>query len=335
VSCVKHDGSGMQKVSHAIFQVEDDAGQRIDRWLADRMPERSRSEIQRWIRQGLVRIEGRPVKPGQRIEPGQQITVEIPPSPVETTLAPEAIALNIVYEDNDLLVIDKPAGMVVHPSPGHASGTLVHAVLHHCPQIEGVGGEQRPGIVHRLDKDTSGLIVVAKHDYAHRFLQAQFKDRTVYKQYLALVEGRLIPSRGRINAPIGRHPTHHTRQVVLPPDVLFGTSAGREAVTDYEVLAVYAAPLQGAGNAVATFSLVRAEPHTGRTHQIRVHFAWLQHPVVGDILYGFKRQRLLLERHFLHAHKLRLHLPRDGELHEFTSPLPPDLQAVLDQLQKL
>jgi len=317
------------------FQVEDDAGQRIDRWLADRMPERSRSEIQRWIRQGLVRIEGWPVKAGQRVESGQQITVEIPPSPVETTLAPEAISLNIVYEDDDLLIIDKPAGMAVHPSPGHASGTLVHAVLHHCPQIEGVGGEQRPGIVHRLDKDTSGLIVVAKHDYAHRFLQAQFKDRTVYKQYLALVEGRLTPSRGRINAPIGRHPTHHTRQVVLPPDALSGTSAGREAITDYEVLAVYAAPLQGAGNAIATFSLVRAEPHTGRTHQIRVHFAWLQHPVVGDVLYGFKRQRLLLKRHFLHAHKLRLRLPGDGKVHEFTSPLPPDLQAVLDQLQKL
>lgn len=314
-----------------MFQVEDGVGQRIDRWLADRMPERSRSEIQRWIRQGLVCIGGQPVKAGQRVEPGQQITVAAPPPPVETTLTPEAIALNIVYEDDDLLVIDKPAGMVVHPSPGHAGGTLVHAVLHHCPQIEGVGGEQRPGIVHRLDKETSGLIVVAKHDSAHRFLQAQFKERTVYKQYLALVEGRLTPSRGRIDAPIGRHPTHHTRQVVLPP----GASGGRKAITDYEVLALYAAPLQGAGNAVATFSLVRAEPHTGRTHQIRVHFAWLQHPIVGDVLYGFKRQRLLLHRHFLHAHRLRLRLPGDGEVHEFTSPLPPDLQAVLDQLQKV
>ncbi len=324
-----------ESVAPWIFQVESDAGQRLDRWLADRLPERSRSEIQRWIRQGLVRVDGQTVKAGQRVEPGQQIVVEAPPPPAESALEPEAISLAIVYEDDDLLVIDKPAGMVVHPSPGYGSGTLVHAVLHHCPQIEGVGGEQRPGIVHRLDKETSGLIVVAKHDYAHRYLQAQFKERTVYKQYLALVEGRLTPTRGRIDAPIGRHPTHHTRQVVLPPDALSGVSSGREAVTDYEVLAVYAAPLQGAGNAVATFSLVRAEPHTGRTHQIRVHFAWLQHPVVGDVLYGFKRQRLVLNRHFLHAHKLRLRLPGDGEVHEFTSPLPPDLQAVLDRLQKL
>ncbi len=325
----------MQQPAPLAFRIEsDDAAQRIDRWLADRLPDRSRTEVQRWIRDGLVQVDGQKARAGQRTEVGQVITVTPPPPPAPSSLDPEAIALAIVYEDDDLLVIDKPAGMVVHPSPGHDSGTLVHAVLHHCPQLEGVDGEQRPGIVHRLDKETSGLIVVAKHDRALRYLQDQFKARTVYKQYLALVEGRMTPPRGRINAPIGRHPTQHTRQVVLPPDAITGESAGREAITDYEVLAVYAAPMRGAGNAIATFSLVSAELHTGRTHQIRVHFAWRQHPVVGDEIYGFKRQRLALSRHFLHAHKLRIRLPCDGEEHEFVAPLPAPLQAVLDQLEQ-
>jgi 23S rRNA pseudouridine1911/1915/1917 synthase len=166
-----------------------------------------------------------------------------------------------------------------------------------------------------------------------RYLQAQFKSRTVYKQYLALIEGRMTPPRGRINAPIGRNPNDHRRQMILPPDALTGESAGREAITDYEVLAIYAAPMRGAGNAVATFSLVSAELHTGRTHQIRVHFAWRQHPVVGDTLYGFKRQRIALDRHFLHAHRLRLRLPGDEEEHDFVAPLPAELQTVLDQLE--
>lgn len=323
----------MEQPTPLVFRVEaGDAAQRLDRWLADHLPDRSRTEVQRWIREGLVQIDGQKARAGQRTEVGQVITVT-PPLPTPSPLAPEAIALAIVYEDDDLLVIDKPAGMVVHPSPGHESGTLVHAVLHHCPQLEGVGGEQRPGIVHRLDKETSGLIIVAKHDRALRYLQDQFKARTVYKQYLALVEGRMTPARGRINAPIGRHPIHHTRQVVLPPDAVTGESAGRDAVTDYEVLAVYAAPVRGTGNAVATFSLVSAELHTGRTHQIRVHFAWRQHPVVGDEIYGFKRQRIALNRHFLHAHKLRIRLPCDGEEHEFVASLPAELQAVLDQLE--
>ncbi|HHY58125.1 MAG TPA: RluA family pseudouridine synthase [Chloroflexi bacterium] len=316
------------------FLVEADvAGQRLDRWLADRLPDRSRTEVQRWIHDGLVRIDGANVRAGQRTEAGQTITVTLPPPAAPATLDPEAIDLAIIYEDDDLLVIDKPAGMVVHPSPGHERGTLVHAVLHHCPQLAGVGGEQRPGIVHRQDKETSGLIVVAKHDQALRYLQAQFKARTVYKQYLALVEGRMTPPRGRINAPIGRNPADHKRQMILPPDAVTGESAGREAVTDYEVLAVYATPLRGAGNALATFSLVSAELHTGRTHQIRVHFAWRQHPVVGDTLYGFKRQRIALDRHFLHAHRLRLRLPGDGEEHEFVAELPAELQAVLEQLE--
>jgi signal peptidase II len=220
----------VQESAPLSFQVEAaDAGQRLDRWLADRLLERSRTEVQRWIHEGQVQIDGANVRAGQRTEAGQTITVTLPPPPAPSTLDPEAIDLAIIYEDDDLLVIDKPAGMVVHPSPGHESGTLVHAVLHHCPQLAGVGGEQRPGIVHRLDKETSGLIVVAKHDQALRYLQAQFKARTVYKQYLALVEGRMTPPRGRINAPIGRNPSDHKRQMILPPDAVTGESAGREA----------------------------------------------------------------------------------------------------------
>lgn len=326
----------VQESAPLIFQVEAaNAGQRLDRWLTDRLPDRSRTEVQRWIHEGLVRIDDAKVRAGQRTEAGQSIAVTLPSPPAPATLDPEAIDLAIIYEDADLLVINKPAGMVVHPSPGHESGTLVHAVLHHCPQLAGVGGEQRPGIVHRLDKETSGLIVVAKHDQALRYLQAQFKARTVYKQYLALVEGRMTPACGRINAPIGRNPSDHKRQRILPPDAVTGESTGREAVTDYEVLAVYAAPIRSAGNAAATFSLVSAELHTGRTHQIRVHFAWRQHPVVGDTLYGFKRQRIALDRHFLHAHRLRLRLPGDGEEHEFVAELPAELQAVLGRLERI
>ena len=308
-------------------------GQRLDRWLAEQLPDRSRSEIQRWIKEGLVAVDGQIARASARLEQGQQIELAIPEIAPPADLAPEALPLTIVYEDDDLLVVDKPAGMVVHPAPGHSGGTLVNAVLHHCPQIEGVGGERRPGIVHRLDKETSGLIVVAKNDHAHRFLQAQFKDRTVYKEYLALVEGRLTPARGRITAPIGRHPDDRKRQAVLPVDPQTGVSAGRDAITDYNVLGVYAAPGTSSGAPATTFSLVSAELHTGRTHQIRVHFAWYKHPVVGDTVYGLRKQRLKLDRHFLHAHRLRLRLPATGEAREFVAPLPAELQTILDQLE--
>ena len=205
---------------------EAEHGQRIDRALAAALPERSRSEVQRWIKEGRVRVGGELAKASLKLSAGDTVQVDLPdaPQPVDD-LAPENLALNIVYEDADLLVIDKPAGMVVHPAPGHSGGTLVNAVLHHCPDIAGVGGERRPGIVHRLDKDTSGLIVVAKHDQALRHLQAQFKARTVFKEYLALLEGKLQPPQGRISAPIGRHPTDRKRMAVLPPTT---TPAGAE-----------------------------------------------------------------------------------------------------------
>ncbi len=302
------------------------AGERLDRWLATQLPAHSRSEIQRWIDEAQVHVDGKAGKSGRKLESGQQIAVVIPPS-VETTLEAEAIPLHIVYEDNDLLVIDKAAGMVVHPAPGHSGGTLVNAILHHVPTLEGIGGEKRPGIVHRLDKETSGLIVVAKHDRAHRQLQRQFAARTVHKAYVALLEGEISPARGRIDVPIGRHPTARKRQAVLPPDPFTGETKGRSAITVYETLGLYHTQLSsGMGN----FSLVKAVIHTGRTHQIRVHFAWMKHPVVGDTLYGYRRQRLPVERQFLHAQELRFRMPSTGEERTFVSPLSADLQAVLD-----
>lgn len=291
-------------------------GQRLDKWLAERLPDHSRTEIQRWIREGLVRVNGRASKPGYKLEPGDVVEVDVPaPVPYEE-VKPEPIPLNILYEDDDLLVIDKPAGMVVHPAPGHTSGTLVNAILYHCPDLRGVGGVERPGIVHRLDKDTSGLILVAKHDRAHRELQRQFKEREIEKAYLALVEGHLQPKEGRIEAPIGRDKRHRKRMAVIRD--------GREAVTEYRVIAYY-----------DDYTLVEVYPLTGRTHQIRVHFAFIGHPLVGDTVYGRRKQRLKpwLKRQFLHAHRLRFRLPRTGEWVEFTSPLPEDLQAVLDKLQ--
>ena len=290
-------------------------GERLDRWLAQRLPDRSRTEIQRWIREGLVRVNGRASKPGYKLEPGDVIEVDIPRVRPYEEVRPEPIPLTILYEDEDLIVVDKPAGMVVHPGAGVTSGTLVNAILYHCPDLEGVGGVERPGIVHRLDKDTSGLILVAKNDRAHRELQRQFREREVSKAYLALVEGHLQPKVGRIEAPIGRDRRHRKRMAVV--------RGGREAITEYTVLAYY-----------GDFTLVEARPLTGRTHQIRVHFAFIGHPLAGDTVYGRRKQRLKpwLTRHFLHAHRIRFRLPRTGEWVEFTSPLPEDLQAVLDRL---
>jgi 23S rRNA pseudouridine1911/1915/1917 synthase len=308
------------------------AGQRLDRGLADVLPDRSRSEIQRWIKEGRVTIGGLPAKASVKLAGGDVVAVDLPLAPAPTALTAEDVPLAIIYEDGDLLVIDKPAGMVVHPAPGHGAGTLINAVLHHSPELPGVGGERRPGIVHRLDKDTSGLIVVAKNDAALRNLQAQFKARTVYKEYLALLEGTLQPPQGRISAPIGRHPTERKRMAVLGPDAA-GGRAGREAVTSYRVLNLLSGPVYGRGTSIATFSLVSAVLHTGRTHQIRVHFAWMKHPVVGDTVYGFHTARLPLNRQFLHAHRLHLRLPTSGEEREFVAPLPRELQEVLTGLQ--
>lgn len=318
-----------------LFPAGADAAQRrLDRWLVDHYPDRSRSEIQRWIDEGAVRVNGAQAKASHRMEPGDLVEVHTPRAPQPSTLEPEPIPLAIIYEDADLLVVNKPAGMVVHPAPGHAQHTLVHAVLHHCPDLAGIGGELRPGIVHRLDKETSGLMVVAKHDRSLRNLQAQFKARTVVKEYLALVEGRLKPAQGRISAPIGRHPTDRKRQAVAANRPDGSAPPARDAVTDFATLAVYAPRLPGQGEG-ATYSLVKAQPRTGRTHQIRVHLAWLHHPILGDSLYGPRRPRLAPPRLFLHAQRLGFALPSTGGRVDFAAPLPPDLQGFLEWLAAL
>ncbi len=288
------------------------AGERLDRWLASQLPHHSRSEIQRWIGDGLVTVGERIQKASYRVAAGDVVSVSVPP-PADYQVEPEPIPLQILYEDADLLVIDKPAGMVVHPAAGNWRGTLVNAVLHHCPDLEGVGGVHRPGVVHRLDKDTSGLILVAKNDRAHRALQAQFKRRDVHKTYLALVHGAVSPPEGEIQAPIGRDPRHRKRMAVLP--------GGRPAVTRYSTSGYY-----------GRHTLLACYPLTGRTHQVRVHLAHIGHPIVGDAVYGRRRPSVPCPRQFLHAQRIRFRLPATGEEVEFTSPLPADLQAVLDAL---
>jgi 23S rRNA pseudouridine1911/1915/1917 synthase len=298
-----------------IFElVVREPGSRIDRYLAAALPQLSRSYLRKLLDEGLVSIAGLVPKASYRVEAGDDIEVRIPP-PAPTEVHPESIPLNVMYQDADILVVDKPAGLVVHPSHGHATGTLVNAVLALCPDLAGVGGSIRPGIVHRLDKDTSGLLIVAKNDLAYRHLQEQFKQHRVHKTYVALTEGLLTLSHGIIDAPIGRDPRNRKRMAVV-------ARGGREARTEYRVLKY-----------LKHHSLVQAEPVTGRTHQIRVHLASLGHPLVGDALYGFRKQPLLPDRHFLHAARLAFALPSDGRSVEFCSELPTELQALLDRLQ--
>jgi 23S rRNA pseudouridine1911/1915/1917 synthase len=290
------------------------SGERLDRFISDRLPVLSRASVQRLIEEGNILVDGRERIASYRVQTGETIGITVPP-PEPASALPEAIPLDIIYEDEDLMVVNKPAGMVVHPAAGHVGGTLVNAVLAHAPGVN-VGGEERPGIVHRLDADTSGLIIVAKNDNALRFLQDQFKKRSVHKRYLALVEGQLTPPRGRIVAPIGRDPKHRQRMAVV-------TSGGRarEAVTVYRTVSNFDG-----------YTLVEAEPLTGRTHQIRVHFAFMGFPIVGDMVYGKKKKnRLGLTRQFLHAWRLAFTLP-SGRTAEFSAPLPEDLRAVLEQL---
>lgn len=292
-----------------------DAGEggRLDRFVAARLADLSRTAVQRLIDDGFITLNGSVCKASDKVGQGDVITVRVPPL-VPTELIAEDIPLTIVYEDSDLVVIDKPAGLVVHPAAGHDSGTLVNALLGYIPDLEGIGGEVRPGIVHRLDKETSGLIVAAKNDRALQFLQEQFKARTIKKMYLALVEGIVEPREGIIDAPIGRSKTDRKQMAV--------THEGRSARTRYRVRQIYRQP---------DLSLVEAYPETGRTHQIRVHFAWLKHPLVGDGTYGRQKPIVPIARHFLHAASLSFTLP-NGTTRTFESKLPHELQQVLDQL---
>jgi len=291
----------------------DRGGERLDTFIARRCPELSRSHARRLIDEGLVSVNGRQAKPSERVTAGLSVSVTIPP-PETITLVPEAIPLTIIYQDGDIIVLDKPAGLTVHPASGHPSGTLVNALLAACPDLRGIAGTLRPGIVHRLDKDTSGLMVVAKNDRAQRALQRQLKDRDVRKTYLALVRGVPAPREGTIAAPIGRHPKNRKKMAVV--------ADGREATTRYRVREEIAG---------GQYSLLEVEPVTGRTHQIRVHLAAVGHPVVGDATYG--RPSAAVGRQFLHAHKLAFGMPLGGRTVEFESPLPADLREALSQLR--
>lgn len=292
-------------------------GERLDKALADRLPAYSRAQIQRLIQDGRVRIGGTPVKASYRLGGSERVVVEIPPVE-ETELVAEEIPLDILYEDEDMLVVDKPAGMVVHPAAGHPSGTLVNAILAHCPELLGIGGEKRPGIVHRLDKNTSGLILVAKNDQALRFLQNQFKKRTVEKVYLALCEGHFHGREALIDGPIGRDPKNRKRMAVIPPN---SVAYGRSAQTNVRLLDYY-----------GSYSYLECRPLTGRTHQIRVHLAFAGYPLVGDQLYGRRSRPLLESRHFLHAAELTFKRPSDGRVMTFRAELPEELQELLEQL---
>ena len=292
-----------------------DHPQRLDRFLGDSLPELSRAQAQRLIKQGRVRVDGVPPrKTGMLLSGGERVEIHIP-LPQAGRLQPEDIPLEVIFESDDVLVVNKPAGMVVHPAAGHATGTLVQAALAHAPEMEGVGGEKRPGLVHRLDKDTSGLIILAKNDRAHRFLQEQFRLRQARKTYLALTDGHPPTPEGRIEAPIGRDPSHRKRMAVVPEH------KGRAALSEYRTLQRF-----------ADHSLLEVRILTGRTHQIRVHLAFLGCPVAGDAVYGRRKPTLPLKRHFLHAFRLRLTLPGEDAPRTFEAPLPPDLQAVLDGL---
>lgn len=299
-----------------VLHFEKTQPERLDKFLVTRLPEFSRSRLQSFIKEERVIVDGQPArKTGQMLEGGEVVQVDIPP-PQPSELTPEAIPLDVVFENRDVLVVNKPAGMVVHPAAGHHSGTLVHAALAHAPDIEGVGGERRPGVVHRLDKNTSGLILLAKNDFAHCWLQDQFRSRQVEKTYLALVDGTPPTPRGRIEAAIGRDTRQRQTMTVLP------SGKGRAATTEYHTRQSF-----------PHHTLLEVHPITGRTHQIRVHLAFLGCPVVGDTVYGRRRPSLPIDRHFLHASRLVIRLPGQTEPQTFEAPLPEELVGILERLE--
>lgn len=303
------------RVEH--FRFDKKTPERLDKFLVEKLQEFSRARIQGLIADGFVDIDKRAAKKaGQLLENGFIVTVRIPP-PVPTELIPEFIPLDILFENDDLIVVNKPAGMVVHPAVGHASGTLVNAVLGYDPELEGIGGEERPGVVHRLDKETSGLILLARNERAHRWLQDQFRLRKVEKTYLALVDGKPPTPSGRVETYIGRDPRHRKQMAIVPE------SRGREAISEYKTMESF-----------KKHTLLEFHPLTGRTHQIRLHCAFLGCPIVGDKIYGRKKTSLEIERHFLHAYRLKIVLPGENEQRVFEADLPAGLLTVLNTLRK-
>lgn len=324
--------------SEMEFDVEPvHAGLRLDAFLASRRDlGLSRSYIQKLIAEGLVLVDGEVTKPSYRVTPGESVTVKVP-FPTPLSVEPEPIPLDIIYEDEHVLVLNKPRGLVVHPAPGHLSGTLVNALLAHCEHLSGIGGVCRPGIVHRLDRDTSGVMVVAKTDFAHQSLARQIKDRTAQRRYLALVYGDVAADEGTVETRIGRDPADRKKMAVV-------SEGGRQAVTHYRVLERF-----------TDFTLVECALRTGRTHQIRVHMAYLGHPVAGDPVYGPQRPKrfrreiartmavespepfpesvLALEGQALHAYRLSFRHPVTGKNLEFFAPMPPDMERALAELR--
>ncbi len=296
--------------------VPDGSTERLDKVLVLNIPEHSRSRIQALIRDEKVTVDGNVItKSGFVVNGGNLIEIAIP-EPVSSQLIPEDIALDIIFENDDLAVINKPAGMVVHPAAGHSTGTLVHAALSEFDDLDGINGEIRPGIVHRLDKDTSGLIILAKNETAMRDLQEKFKSRRVQKIYLALVDGKPPTPTGRVEAAIARDPSHRKKMAIV------STGRGRASVTEYKTLETY---LQ--------HTLIEAHPITGRTHQIRLHLAFLKCPIVGDTVYGRVRPSVEINRHFLHAARLTITLPGEKTPRTFEAPLPEELKLILDQVR--
>lgn len=307
-----------ERVSQWVtFIFEGEQPLRLDKYLVTCLPELSRSRIQSLIREGQVTVDATtPHKTGQMLEGRAVVQIHIP-APQPSQIIPEAIPLEIVFENDDLIVVNKPAGMVVHPAAGHSSGTLVHAALAHAPGMEGIGGEQRPGVVHRLDKNTSGLILLAKNDLTHRWLQDQFRLRKIQKTYLALVDGHPPTTIGRVEAPIGRDSRARNKMAVVTPE------KGRQAVSEYRTLESFPA-----------HTLLEVHPITGRTHQIRLHLAFLGCPVAGDTVYGRRQSSIPVKRHFLHAARLQVQLRGELAARTFEAPLPPDLKNIIDTLKR-
>lgn len=295
-----------------LWVMEEMEGERLDVFVAENLEGVSRSTVQSLIKAGKITLNGQLVKASYNIKPGDEVVVDIPqPQPVE--IIAQDIPLPIIYQDQDLAVVDKPKGMVVHPAHGNRDNTMVNALLFHLHDLSGINGDLRPGIVHRLDKDTSGVMVVAKNDLAHRSLAEQIKVHSIKREYIALVHGVIKENLGTIDAPIGRSPLDRKKMAVVKD--------GRPAVSHYEVMQRF-----------NNYCLVKVTLMTGRTHQIRVHFAYIKHPVVGDPLYGSAKKHFDLESQALHAYKLGFIHPRTGSYMEFTSPLPPYFQAILERL---
>ncbi len=300
-----------------IFTVTaEEAGQRLDGFLADAMEELSRSRIQNLCEEGRITVGGKQAKKNQKLKAGEVIEVEIP-APAPTEIIPQDIPLDIIYEDDSVLVINKPKGMVVHPAPGHPDGTIVNAVMFHCGErLSGIGGELRPGIVHRIDKDTSGLLMIAKNDKAHAALSAQLKDKSLSRVYEAIVLGNLKEEKGTVDAPIGRSLRDRKKMAVI--------EGGRPAVTHYEVVARYNG-----------YCHVRCHLETGRTHQIRVHMASIGHPLAGDEVYGRGKEKTGLEGQCLHAGCIRFIHPDSGEKMTFSCPLPEYFTQFEEKLRRI